>query len=77
MDMYTKHFCFNFFDMFKYIKHAFQIKGANAPESKKASPIHFLLFSYTFVTIIIPSNENSSRLSFLKALDPLFFICVY
>jgi hypothetical protein len=38
MDMYTKHFCFEFVDIFKYIKNAFQIKGAYAPESKKASP---------------------------------------
>jgi hypothetical protein len=38
MDMYTKHFCFEFFDIFKYIKNEFQIKGAYAPESKKASP---------------------------------------
>jgi hypothetical protein len=38
MDMYRKHFCFEFFYIFKYIKNAFQIKGAYAPESKKASP---------------------------------------
>jgi hypothetical protein len=31
-------FCFEFFDVFKYIKNIFQIKGAYAPESKKASP---------------------------------------
>jgi hypothetical protein len=38
MDMYTKHFCFEFFDIFKYIKNAFQIKGAYTPKSKKACP---------------------------------------
>jgi hypothetical protein len=37
MDTYTKHFCFEFFNIFKYIKITFQIKGAYAPEIKKAS----------------------------------------
>jgi hypothetical protein len=41
--MYTKHFCFEFFDILKYIKIAFQIKGVYAPESKKASPHSTLL----------------------------------
>jgi hypothetical protein len=39
MEMYTKHFYFDFFDIFKYIKNVFQIKGAYAPGSKKASPL--------------------------------------
>jgi hypothetical protein len=38
-----KTFFFEFFDIFKHIKNAFQINGAYAPESKKASPILFLL----------------------------------
>jgi hypothetical protein len=42
MDMYIKHFCFNFFDIFKYIKNAFQIKSAYAPEQKSLS--HGLYF---------------------------------
>jgi hypothetical protein len=35
MEMYTKYF----FDIFKYIKNAFQIKGAYAPENKKSHVI--------------------------------------
>jgi hypothetical protein len=41
------------------------------------SEFHFLLPSYTFVILITLSNENLSRLPLLKALNPLFFICVY
>jgi hypothetical protein len=39
MDMYTNIFV-SIFDIFKYIKNAFQIKGAYEPESKKASPVY-------------------------------------
>jgi hypothetical protein len=37
MDTYTKYFCFEFFDIFKYIKNAFQIKDAYAPKRKNLS----------------------------------------
>jgi hypothetical protein len=36
---HVQTFLFQFFDIFKFIKNAFQIKGAYAPESKKASPL--------------------------------------
>jgi hypothetical protein len=35
-----KMFFFDFFNIFKYIKNEFQIKGAYAPESKKSEPFY-------------------------------------
>ena len=41
------------------------------------SEFHFLPHIYTFVTLIIPSSENSSRISLLKSLDPYFLMRVH
>jgi hypothetical protein len=41
------NFCFEFFDIFIYIKNAFQIKGACEPESKK-NPLPIKTFKFVF-----------------------------
>lgn len=41
------------------------------------SEFHFLPHIYTFVTLITPSSENSSRIPLLKSLDPCFLMRVH
>jgi hypothetical protein len=39
LEMYTQYFCLIFFDIFKFVKHNFQIIGAYAPGSRNAMSI--------------------------------------
>ena len=57
------------------------LRKANFPYYKGIilfkSEFHFLPHIYTFVTLITPSSENSSRISLLKSLDPRFLMRVH
>jgi hypothetical protein len=70
MEMYTKYFCLEFFDSFKYVKNEFQIKGTYAPEQKKPCPIDTLNFLCVVQVMIssIPGGiaESSAESSTMK-----------
>jgi hypothetical protein len=56
MEMYTKHFCFEFLDFLKYVENEFQIKGANAPGSQNASPASF------FLSVLVDTNRDLTNI---------------
>jgi hypothetical protein len=58
--MYTKHFCLEFFDIFKYVKNAFQIKGAYAHESKKSMSTKDSLIWQSCLSVKLPLEEAAS-----------------
>jgi hypothetical protein len=62
MEMYPTHLCLNFLTFLKYIKNAFQIKGAYAPGSKKVMSNFPFIDRQKLVLLIWSVRKNNSSL---------------